>query len=57
MKAMRSQLPETKVLPVSLGARSMAITSPEWPWKLWSSWPDSTSHRAHVESPLPVSIC
>lgn len=48
--------PETKVLPVSDGARSRQSTSAAWPWKLWSSCPLSTSHNAHVPSPLDVRI-
>lgn len=46
--------PETKVLGFGPGAKSIAITSAVWPWKLCNSWPDSTSHRAHVASPEPV---
>lgn len=49
--------PDTKVLPVSEGARSKQSTSAPWPWKLCSSCPLSTSHRAHVPSPLAVRIC
>lgn len=49
--------PDTKVFPVSEGARSKQSTSAPWPWKLCSSCPLSTSHRAHVPSPLAVRIC
>lgn len=49
--------PETKVFPVSDGARSRDKTSAVWPWKLCSSCPLSTSHNAHVPSPLQVRIC
>lgn len=48
--------PETNVLPVSEGARSRHSTSAACPWKLCSSCPLSTSHRAHVPSPLDVRI-
>jgi len=48
--------PDTKVFPVSEGARSNVRTSAEWPWKLCSSCPLSTSHNAHVPSPLDVRI-
>ena len=44
-------------MPVSEGARSMDMTSALWPWNDCSIWPDSTSQRAHVESPEPVRIC
>ncbi|TNN30222.1 hypothetical protein EYF80_059627 [Liparis tanakae] len=43
---------DTKVLPVSDGARSRDKTSAVWPWKLCSSCPLSTSHNAQVPSPL-----
>lgn len=49
--------PDTKVFPVSEGARSKQRTSAPCPWKLCSSCPLSTSHRAHVPSPLAVRIC
>uniref|UniRef100_A0A0E9RNH5 Uncharacterized protein n=1 Tax=Anguilla anguilla TaxID=7936 RepID=A0A0E9RNH5_ANGAN len=55
--AFLSQPPETKVLPVSEGAKSRQRTSAAWPWKLCSSCPLPTSHRAHVPSPLDVRIC
>lgn len=48
--------PDTKVFPVSEGARFSERTSAEWPWKLCSSCPLSTSHNAHVPSPLEVRI-
>lgn len=48
--------PETKVFPVSEGARSRHRTSAPWPWKLCRSCPLSTSHRAQVPSPLAVRI-
>lgn len=41
-----------KLLPAGL----YLITSDVWPWKLCSSCPDSTSHKAQVVSPLPVKI-
>lgn len=47
---------ETKVFPFSCGARSKDMTSPVWPWKLCNLEPDSTSHNAHVLSPLPLKI-
>lgn len=49
--------PEANVLPDSEGERSMLMTSPAWPWKLCIIVPLSTSHNAHVLSPLPVNIC
>lgn len=48
--------PETNVFPVSEGARSRQSTSAAWPWKLCNSCPLSTSHNAHVPSPLDVRI-
>lgn len=42
------------MFPVSDGARSRVNTSAVCPWKLCSSCPLSTSHRAHVPSPLEV---
>lgn len=48
--------PETNVFAVSDGARSRQSTSAAWPWKLCSSCPLSTSHNAHVPSPLDVRI-
>lgn len=49
--------PDTKVFPVSEGARSKQRTSAPCPWKLCNSCPLSTSHRAQVPSPLAVRIC
>lgn len=49
--------PDTKVFPVSDGARSRQSTSAACPWKLCSSCPLSTSHSAQVPSPLEVRIC
>lgn len=49
--------PDTKVFPVSDGARSRQSTSAACPWKLCSSCPLSTSHSAQVPSPLDVRIC
>ncbi len=46
--------PETKVFGFGPGARSTDMTSALWPWKLCSTCPDSTSHRAQVASPEPV---
>lgn len=48
--------PETNVFPVSEGARSRQSTSAACPWKLCNSCPLSTSHNAHVPSPLDVRI-
>lgn len=48
--------PDTNVFPVSEGARSRQSTSAACPWKLCSSCPLSTSHNAHVPSPLDVKI-
>lgn len=48
--------PDTKVFPVSEGARSRDSTSAVCPWKLCSSCPLSTSHKAQVPSPLEVKI-
>lgn len=48
--------PETNVFPVSDGARSRHSTSAACPWKLCNSCPLSTSHNAHVPSPLDVRI-
>ena len=47
--------PETKVFGFGPGAKSIDMTSAVCPWKLWRSWPDSTSQRAHVASPEPVN--
>lgn len=48
--------PDTNVFPVSEGARSRQSTSAACPWKLCNSCPLSTSHNAHVPSPLDVRI-
>lgn len=47
---------DTKVFPFSWGAKSIDMTSPQCPWKLCNLDPDSTSHNAHVLSPLPLKI-
>ena len=47
--------PDTKVLRLGPGARSMDITSLMWPWKVCSTVPDSTSQRVVVASPDPAS--
>ena len=49
-----SQAPDTKVLWSGLRLRDM--TSPVWPAYTATCWPVSTSHVAHVMSPLEVTI-